>query len=63
MSLRVLSVVSVNVTVPDISGIVDIPDAFKLVVFKSSIKTPPLNVETPRTSNNCVGCVLPIPIL
>ena len=28
-----------------------------------SIKTPPLNVDMPRTSNNCVGCVLPIPTL
>ena len=26
-----------------------------------STNTPPLNVDTPRTSNSCVGCVLPIP--
>jgi len=28
---------------------------------KVSTNTPPLNVDTPRTSNSCVGCVLPIP--
>ena len=47
-----------NVTIPDIVGIVDTPDT-----FKSSTKTPPLKVDTPNTSNNCVGCVLPMPTL
>ena len=52
-----------NVTIPDIVGIVDTPDTFKVSVCKSSTKTPPLKVDTPNTSNNCVGCVLPMPTL
>ena len=33
------------------------------ITDNSSILTPPLKVDTPRTSNNSFGCVLPIPTL
>ena len=40
---------------------------FLKVEFSNAVKistlTPPLKVDTPRTSNNSFGCVLPIPTL
>ena len=44
-------------------ALISCPNVEIPLTFKVSMNTPPLKVDTPRTSNNCVGCVLPIPTL
>ena len=51
-----------NTSIPPLASISWV-NVEKPLTFKVSMNTPPLNVDTPRTSNNCVGCVLPIPTL
>ena len=49
--------------------VVDVPDTARVevvvtpVTLRKLISVCPVNFEIPRTSNNTVGCVLPIPTL